>query len=217
MARDLPATDVVRLSEAATDPLAASDGRRTAETVELGPTYAQLWEEARRSLLRDPMEPEPGEEEVGFLELSDEEQAVVDELRARDAEVRTHEAAHAAIGGGVPTYVYQRGPDGKRYAVGGEVRIEMRGGPTAQGTADRMRRVRMAAFAPATPSAQDMAVAAEATVREAAARARHTNNQAADAARRSDAPGHQQRAASAFEAQRQLADREDRPNRVAWA
>ncbi|MEN0063189.1 MAG: putative metalloprotease CJM1_0395 family protein [Myxococcota bacterium] len=189
------------------------------EPVELGPSYAQLWEEARQSLLRDPIGASPGEDQApGPRELSDEDQAVVDELRARDAEVRAHEAAHAAIGGGVPTFVYQRGPDGRQYAVGGEVVVKMGGGSTAQGTIDRMQRVRAAALAPGNPSAQDMAVAAEATQRAAAARMRMNKAQTAEAVRRSEpqiASGERRRAASAFEAQQRLAVREDHPHQIA--
>ena len=88
------------------------------------------------------------------------------ELKARDREVRAHEAAHQAVGGqyaGSISYVYERGPDGAQYAVGGEVSIStspVRGDP--QATIDKMRVVRAAALAPAEPSSQDRAVAAEA-------------------------------------------------------
>ena len=45
------------------------------------------------------------------------------QLRARDAEVRAHEAAHMAAGGryvtGGASYTYQKGPDAGQYAVGG--------------------------------------------------------------------------------------------------
>ncbi|MBX2800864.1 MAG: hypothetical protein KTR31_24500 [Myxococcales bacterium] len=95
------------------------------------------------------------------------------ELSARDAEVRAHEAAHASAGGGLagsPSYSYQTGPDGKQYAVGGEVSIDTSGGATPQETIARMRQVRAAALAPANPSGQDQAVAASASRREAAAR-----------------------------------------------
>lgn len=89
------------------------------------------------------------------------------ELKARDREVRAHETAHKAVGGqyaGAISYDYQRGPDGARYAVGGEVSIDVspvQGDPEA--TIDKMRVVRAAAMAPAEPSSQDRAVAAEAT------------------------------------------------------
>lgn len=88
------------------------------------------------------------------------------ELKARDREVRAHEAAHQAVGGqyaGAITYVYQRGPDGAQYAVGGEVSIDtspVEGDP--QATIEKMRTVRAAALAPAEPSPQDRAVAAQA-------------------------------------------------------
>ncbi len=106
-------------------------------------------------------------------ELSDEEQAQVKELKERDAEVRAHEAAHAATGGsfaGSPSYEYQVGPDGKRYAVGGEVKIDtapIEGDPRA--TIDKLQQVQAAALAPAEPSDQDrkVAQAAAAALREA--------------------------------------------------
>lgn len=107
--------------------------------------------------------------------LSEQEQKQVQELSARDREVRTHEQAHANVGGryaGSPTYSFQRGPDGKQYAVGGEVSIDV--SPIAgdpQATIEKAAIVRRAALAPAQPSAQDRAVAAEATAIEQQARA----------------------------------------------
>ncbi|MCL7946057.1 putative metalloprotease CJM1_0395 family protein [Marinobacter sp. ATCH36] len=98
--------------------------------------------------------------------LEDAELKILAELKARDREVRAHEAAHQAVGGqyaGSISYVYERGPDGAQYAVGGEVSIDtspIQGDP--QATIEKMRTVRSAALAPAEPSPQDRAVAAEA-------------------------------------------------------
>jgi len=106
--------------------------------------------------------------------LTKEEQAQVRELKQRDLEVRAHEQAHKAAGGdlaGSPHFEYERGPDGVSYAVGGEVGISLRAGRTPEETASNARRVRQAALAPAQPSAQDQAVAAEAAQLEAQARA----------------------------------------------
>lgn len=95
-------------------------------------------------------------------------------LRQRDQEVRAHERAHMAAGGhyaGSPRYEYERGPDGRHYAVGGSVAIDtspVHGDPEA--TAEKMQVVRRAALAPAKPSAKDRRVAAEASRREAEAR-----------------------------------------------
>lgn len=88
------------------------------------------------------------------------------ELKARDREVRAHEQAHQAVGGqyaGSVSFTFQRGPDGNQYAVGGEVSIDLspvQGDP--QATIEKMRTVRAAAMAPAEPSSQDRAVAAQA-------------------------------------------------------
>jgi hypothetical protein len=104
--------------------------------------------------------------------LSPQAQRQVEQLRARDMEVRVHEAAHAAAAaglGGSPSFQYVTGPDGQRYAVGGEVSIDTSPGRTPEETIAKARTIRAAATAPASPSAQDMAVAAAATRMEAAA------------------------------------------------
>lgn len=109
------------------------------------------------------------------VELTDEELEVVEELKARDSEVRAHEQAHKTAGGqytGAISYSYQSGPDGKRYAVGGEVPIDVSPIPgDPQATIVKMNIVRSAATAPAQPSAQDQLVAAQASRQMAEAQA----------------------------------------------
>ncbi len=107
--------------------------------------------------------------------LTEDEQRQVAELAARDAEVRQHEQAHLAAAGpyanGGPTYDYQRGPDGKQYAVGGEVSIDTSEVPDdPEATVAKAQTIRRAALAPAEPSSQDRKVAAKATTMEAKAR-----------------------------------------------
>ncbi|MDR1647895.1 MAG: hypothetical protein LBR88_07685 [Zoogloeaceae bacterium] len=97
-------------------------------------------------------------------ELSKEDQRRVEELARTDRAVRQHEQAHMAAGGGLITsrasYEYETGPDGKRYAVAGEVGISLAEGRTPEETLQRARRIRAAALAPADPSPQDRSVAA---------------------------------------------------------
>lgn len=88
------------------------------------------------------------------------------ELKERDAEVRTHEQAHASVGGqyaGSPKYEYEIGPDGKQYAVSGEVSIDVSKESTPEETIRKAQQVKAAALAPAEPSAADLRVAAEAS------------------------------------------------------
>jgi hypothetical protein len=110
----------------------------------------------------------------GIKQLTEEEQKQVAELKKRDTEVRAHEAAHMAAGAGIvrggASFSYQTGPDGKDYAVGGEVSIDTGEGKTPQETIAKMERVRAAALAPANPSGQDLRVAAEAASKAAKAR-----------------------------------------------
>ena len=110
----------------------------------------------------------------GGEELSAEEKQQVAELKKRDAEVKAHEQAHMAAGGGLvmggASYQYETGPDGKRYAVGGEVSIDVSPERTPDATIRKMQQVKRAALAPAQPSGTDRAVAARAAQTEAKAR-----------------------------------------------
>ncbi len=115
-------------------------------------------------------------ESRAFAELSQAEKQLVAELKQKDTSVRNHEMSHLAAAGALaisgPSYDYQKGPDGKKYAVGGEVHIDtapVPGDPEA--TLQKMQQVKRAALAPADPSSQDRRVAAKATAAAAKARA----------------------------------------------
>ncbi|WP_240224797.1 putative metalloprotease CJM1_0395 family protein [Rheinheimera hassiensis] len=114
-------------------------------------------------------------EQAPKQQAEQQEQQEVQELKARDQEVKTHEQAHAAVGGryaGAPSYSYELGPDGKQYAVGGEVQIDISPIPgDPQTTVQKMQQVRAAALAPAEPSAADRRIAAEAAQRQIQAQA----------------------------------------------
>lgn len=118
------------------------------------------------------------------------EQLEVTELLSRDAEVRAHEQAHASIGGiyaGAPSYTYDRGPDGKRYAVGGEVGIDVSPVPNdPQATLQKMQVVLRAALAPVEPSAQDLRVAGRAQAQIVQARSELAEQQRTAAAEERD-------------------------------
>ena len=124
--------------------------------------------------------------------MSDREQAqldadieLIEELAARDREVRMHEQAHQSVGGqyaGSMEFTYTTGPDGVRYATGGEVSISISKVPDdPEATLEKAQTIQAAALAPAEPSAQDrrvaalasqMAVEAQADIREQAIEAR---------------------------------------------
>lgn len=98
--------------------------------------------------------------------LTEDERQKVQELRRRDREVRAHEQAHKTAGGGLagqPQFQTVRGPDGRSYAVGGEVSIDTSPVPNnPDATIRKMEIVKRAALAPAQPSAADRQVAADA-------------------------------------------------------
>lgn len=107
-------------------------------------------------------------------DLTGQERSQLDKLRRRDQEVRRHESAHIAAGGGLvrggPSYETQTGPDGHEYAVGGHVSIDSSPASTPEETIAKAQMIRHAALAPAEPSGQDLAVAARASRIEAQAR-----------------------------------------------
>ena len=95
-------------------------------------------------------------------------QQVINQLKSRDAEVKAHEMAHLAAAGGYSiggmNFTYQTGPDGRQYAVGGEVGIDtstVSGNP--QATLDKAMIIQLAALAPVEPSSQDRKVASQAS------------------------------------------------------
>ncbi len=109
-----------------------------------------------------------GQEKINSqVTLTESEQRQVQQLAGRDREVRAHEQAHLSAAGSRATsgasFAYTDGPDGKRYATGGEVSVDtspVQGDPEATLRAAEL--IQRAALAPAAPSAQDRTVAAAA-------------------------------------------------------
>ena len=143
--------------------------------------------------------------------LSEAEQRQVAELAERDREVRAHEMAHVAAGAGLVTrgasYTYQTGPDGQRYAIGGEVGIDTSPGRSPEESLSKAERIRAAALAPAEPSGQDRQVAAQASRMasdarmESARREFEQGGAGTEAAATRDGPGYRgMRAAQAYSA-----------------
>jgi hypothetical protein len=148
-------------------------------TVRLNEKELLVYEEEKQGVEKSPQEKSLEEDEekkvkeskenISPEKLSIDEERLVNELQARDSEVKAHEAAHQAAGGGMTgaaTYTYQQGPDGKMYAIGGEVSISMSSGSTPQETIANARQIAAAAMAAGDPSPQDHAVAASARVME---------------------------------------------------
>jgi hypothetical protein len=153
-----------RLGLSSTEPEAAASEAAPAESTPGQATPGQAMEEAAGA---QPAEAgkDSGPAEGPLKKLTPEEEAQVRKLAQRDQEVRTHEQAHVAASGGLagtPSYEYQTGPDGRRYAVGGEVSIRRGGSSNTEQALREAESVKRGALAPAQPSGQDMAVAARA-------------------------------------------------------
>ena len=121
-------------------------------------------------------------DETGSASASEErkqqvlEQRELQKLKSRDAEVRAHELAHVAVGSRYITsgaqFQYQKGTDGRLYAIAGEVSIDTSPVPDdPRATLMKAQVIARAAMAPANPSSQDRAVAAQASAMIQQARA----------------------------------------------
>jgi hypothetical protein len=153
-----------------------TDGQKTSQTGQTGaPDGTAASPDAGAT-------PQPGEKK-----LDKDQEAQVAKLKQVDRSVRAHEQAHAATGGsmaGAPSYHYTTGPDGNQYAIGGEVPISVPGvsSKNPEASIQQLRQVIAAATAPADPSSQDRAVAAQAQAAIATAQA-EAAKQAADKAK----------------------------------
>ncbi|WP_354625666.1 putative metalloprotease CJM1_0395 family protein [Psychromonas sp. MME2] len=107
-------------------------------------------------------------------QYSDAELKEISSLKMRDTEVEIHERAHSSVGGqyaGAPSYTYQTGPDGVKYAVAGKVSIDTSAiANDPEATLRKAQQIKAAALAPAEPSGQDKRIAAKADQMAAQAR-----------------------------------------------
>jgi len=153
----------------------STNQNQTAVAVPASGNPSQSDTDAQGNNTETPTRGQYGSGQGGQDKLSQEEQKQVEELKARDREVRAHEAAHAAAGGRYvtsgPKFQIKRGPDGRQYAVGGEVNIDTSPIPDdPEATLAKAQTIQAAANAPANPSGQDRSVALAAA--QMAARAR---------------------------------------------
>lgn len=104
--------------------------------------------------------------ESGNDELTQQEQREVSELKMTDSQVKAHEHAHKAAAAGLstsgPNYEYETGPDGKKYAVAGDVNVSYKHSDDPEVNLRNAQQLRASALAPADPSSQDRKVAMQA-------------------------------------------------------
>ncbi len=91
---------------------------------------------------------------------------VLQKFKNKDSQIRSHEQVHATIGATTSpiSYVYQQGPDGKMYAVGGSVRFDVSIPDDPKAAQAKLDRISKAASAAGDPSAADMSIATQANM-----------------------------------------------------
>ncbi len=102
---------------------------------------------------------------LGKKDLTPEQQQKVKELKKQEDKVMQRVNARLAAGGDIcerPTYQYKLGPDGVRYKVAGEVKIDISPCKTPEETIAKMQRVKKAAMSSPEPSPDDRAIYDEA-------------------------------------------------------
>ena len=116
-------------------------------------------------------------------ELSAEELQELRAMERRDQQVRTRDMAFiAAAGGAAGSYSvqYETGPDGRRYAVGADVKLDTSEGATPEQTLAKARALRAATMSARGDSTTDASAASKATRMEAEARAEIERERAAE-------------------------------------
>lgn len=180
-------------AELANDAINDSSGNERSDQGGQQSGAENLADEANEQSSDDTTETTQGQESARSAQQSSAEASaekqIIRNLESRDKEVRNHERAHAAVGGvftGAPSYAFEVGPNGKKYAVDGEVSVDVTpiaGDPKE--TIAKMKKVQAAALAPANPSSQDIRVAASASgiILEAQAELINVNAENAEAQR----------------------------------
>ena len=88
---------------------------------------------------------------------------VLEKFKQTDEKVRTHEQIHASIGHTTApiSYTYQQGPDGKMYAVGGQVRLDTSIPKEPKAAAFKLDMLQKAASGPIDSSGADNTISAQ--------------------------------------------------------
>ena len=131
-------------------------------------------EATNTTISSEAMELYKAEQNQAKEELTTQEKQELAKLKITDAEVKRHENAHKAMAAGLqtsgPNYEYETGPDGKKYAVAGDVNISYQKSSDPEVNLKNAQKLKAAALAPADPSAQDRSVARKADVEIAKAK-----------------------------------------------
>lgn len=93
-------------------------------------------------------------------------QRVLSKFKEKDAQIKAHEQSHAANAptvGGI-SYNYQQGPDGKMYAVGGSVRLDVSMPQDPKSAELKLEQLKKSALSVDDPSGADMTIASQANL-----------------------------------------------------
>ncbi|MBS0322649.1 MAG: hypothetical protein JSR19_02250 [Proteobacteria bacterium] len=117
--------------------------------------------------------------------LTPAQQRQIEQLKQIDQNVRAHEQAHIVAGRdlirGGPSFTYTYGPDGKTYAIAGEVSIDTSRERQPRDNISKGQRIQAAALAPRDPSPQDYRTASIGEQMETQARIELARQQEQDA------------------------------------
>ncbi len=156
--------------------------------VSFSPAAAQIaqnaaWQQRVSETRSDGTERRPQQEAASprpEQDLSSQERQELSELRRRDQEIRTREAAQMAAAGqlaGALQLEYETGPDGQRYAVDAKVQLDTTEPPTPEMALTKARALRTAALR-SSQSSNGSSLMAKANALEAKAKAEVQRSQA---------------------------------------
>jgi len=91
---------------------------------------------------------------------------VLSKFKKSDSDIRTHEQIHATIGHTTApiSYSYQKGPDGKMYAVGGAVRLDTSIPDDPKAAQFKLDQLKRASNGPSDLSSSDITISTQANL-----------------------------------------------------
>jgi len=131
---------------------------------ELSSKYAQLNKIEKKEQVEAAQKKDYIEQSSGVNKYDEKDFArVLEKFKQSDANIKSHEQIHASIGHTTApiSYTYQKGPDGKIYAVGGHVKLDTSIPNDPKAAAFKLDILQKAASAPIDSSAADNNIASQ--------------------------------------------------------
>ncbi len=135
--------------------------------IKLSEKYAQLEKIEETEKLNSIKKTDYIEQSTSIKNYDQEDfERVLSKFKKSDSDIRTHEQIHATIGHTTApiSYSYQKGPDGKMYAVGGSVRLDTSIPDDPKAAQFKLDQLKRASSGPSDLSSSDITISTQANL-----------------------------------------------------